>query len=203
MADRLTDSLEGAKTAIKYAVARNTFYRQGGKIELLASFYPELSYVGDWWQQLFGESEGKTGEGLYPATVNFTTDLHSLGQYVQEGPNHLLETIPVIKQRDSVVEVPDRQTNEDGLNYLASRSLTEINEEALAGTREAHLAGGTPVITLEIPRLNEYWLGGLLYFFQFSCALSALTLGVNPFNQPGVEAYKENMYRRLEKPGYN
>lgn len=202
MARKLSDSKTGASSALRYATVRNAFYRQGGKLELFSSFYPELSYVADWWQQLFGESEGKDGEGLYPATADFTTDLHSLGQYIQDGPNQLLETIPVIKQQPGELEVPKTEANSDELNYLAGRSFSEVNREALVGTRNAHLDGGIPVVSLEIPQLNAYWLGGLLYFFQFSCALSALTLGVNPFNQPGVEAYKSNMYKRLGKPGY-
>ena len=202
MARQLLDSPEQAVEAIHYAAARNYFYRQGGKVEILANFYPELSFTGDWWQQLFGESEGKENEGLYPATVDFTTDLHSLGQYIQQGPRHLLETMIRIKDRDDTLEVPAGDSA-DGLDYLTGQKLSEINHEALEGTREAHLEGGVPVITMDLPRLDAYWLGGLLYFFQFSCALSGMTLGVNPFNQPGVEAYKNNMYRRLGKPGFD
>lgn len=202
MARQLMDSPDSAAEAIHYAAARNYFYREEGKIELLANFYPELSYTGNWWQQLFGESEGKENEGLYPATVDFTTDLHSLGQYIQQGPRHLLETMIRIEDRAVELEVPPGDSA-DGLDYLTGQKMSEINFEALEGTREAHLEGGVPVITLDLPRLDAYWLGALLYFFQFSCALSGLTLGVNPFNQPGVEAYKNNMYQRLGKPGFD
>lgn len=200
MRDRVRES--DSSIAVRYAHLRHTFYQEGMTQELFATFYPELSFVGDWWQQLFGESEGKEGEGLYPATVDFTTDLHSMGQYIQEGPRQLFETMPVIENRPETPVVPDDSDNLDGLNYLSGRPLEEVNREALEGTVEAHAEGGVPVVKLTIPTLNEDYLGRLLYFFKYSCALSALKLGVNPFNQPGVEAYKNNMYRRLGRPGY-
>ncbi|MFP4686740.1 MAG: glucose-6-phosphate isomerase [bacterium] len=201
MATRLTAEPRLAGEAIHYAAARNAFYRSGGRVELLASFYPRLSRLGGWWQQLFGESEGKEGKGLFPAAVDFSTDLHSLGQYIQEGPRDLLETFITLDEEPETIEVPENKNSSDGLNYLAGKELAEINRQAMLGTRSAHTAGGVPTISFKIDQLNEYYLGGLLYFFQFSCALSGLTLGVNPFNQPGVEAYKTNMYKRLGKPG--
>jgi glucose-6-phosphate isomerase len=203
MADRLKSGPDGAREAIHYAATRNAFYRNGGRLEILASFYPELSSLGKWWQQLFGESEGKDGKGLYPAAVNFSTDLHSLGQYIQEGPPDRMETFICMEEEPETIKVPNSESSSDGLDYLAGRTLAEINRQALIGTRSAHVSGGVPAVSLHLPKLNSAWLGALLYFFQFSCALSALGLGVNPFNQPGVEAYKTNMYKLLGKPGFN
>ncbi len=202
MARRLNQSPGEAEQALRYASVRNHLYRQGWGMEVFASFYPECRYLGKWWQQLFGESEGKEGKGLYPATVDNTTDLHSLGQFIQQGPRDLFETMLRFEHRPEHPRVPEDPASEDGLEYLAGQSLEEINREALEGTREAHLEGGVPGVTFTLPELNARTLGGLLYYFEFTCALSAVTLGVNPFNQPGVEAYKTNMYRRLGKPGY-
>jgi glucose-6-phosphate isomerase len=200
MSKRVRDQFESPAT--RYAHARNYLYEKGMTHELFGSFYPELSYVGKWWQQLFGESEGKEGEGLYPDTVEFTTDLHSMGQYIQQGPRQLFETMPVIDERSSRPEIPYEPNNLDGMNYLSGQPIETVNREALEGTVEAHVDGGVPVIKIGIPRLNADYLGRLLYFFMYSCALSALKLGVNPFNQPGVEAYKTNMFRRLDHPDY-
>ena len=194
--------LESESPAIQYADWRNQLYEQDKSIEVFSSFYPELGYMGKWWQQLFGESEGKQGKGLYPDTLDFTTDLHSMGQYIQQGPRMMFETIPVIEDRPERPRVKKDPENLDGLNYLSGHTLEKINREALEATIEAHVDGDVPVIRVEIPRLNAHYLGQILYLFMYSCGLSALKLGVNPFNQPGVEAYKNNMYRRLGRPGY-
>ena len=197
LAEKYREDFDAARLPARYAAARNQFYSNGGRVELFASFFPEFSRVGAWWQQLFGESEGKEGKGLYPATVDFTTDLHSLGQYIQEGPRHLLETMLSIKEPEQPLQVPAAGEDADGLEALAGRSFADINRQAEAGTRAAHLEGGVPVIDIKLQKLDSHNLGALLYFFMFSCALSALTLGVNPFDQPGVEAYKKNMNNRL------
>ncbi len=197
LAEKYRKDFEAARLPVRYAAARNQFYSDGGRVELFASFFPEFSRVGAWWQQLFGESEGKEGKGLYPATVDFTTDLHSLGQYIQDGPRHLLETLLSVKEPKQPLQVPATGEDEDGLETLAGRSFADINRQAEAGTRAAHLEGGVSVIDIKLQKLDPHNLGALLYFFMFSCALSALTLGVNPFDQPGVEAYKKNMNNRL------
>ena len=178
----------------KYAVVRN--------IEILVSYEPKLHYITEWWKQLFGESEGKDLKGIYPTGAEFTTDLHSLGQYIQEGRRNLFETVINIKEADSNVFINQDEENLDELNYLTGKGLDEINRKAMEGTIEAHIEGEVPNIILTMDNLNEYTLGHLIYFFELACAMSGKLLGVNPFNQPGVEKYKKNMFSLLGKPGY-
>ena len=181
-----------------YAVARNELYKQGKKIEILANFNPKLHYVAEWWKQLYGESEGKENKGIFNASVDFTTDLHSMGQWIQEGERTIFETVLSVAKSRYTVEVPEDDANLDGLNYLAGKRVDYINKMAELGTQQAHIDGGVPNIRIEIPELNEYYLGQLLYFFERACGISGYLLGVNPFNQPGVEAYKKNMFALLK-----
>jgi len=186
--------------ALIYASIRKLLYEKGKSIELLANYEPGLHYIAEWWKQLFGESEGKDGKGIFPASADFTTDLHSLGQYIQDGSRILFETVLSVSSVSSEVLIPYDEDNEDNFNYLAGKRLSEVNARAEEGTITAHVSGGVPVIKITLPSINERYLGQLLYFFEISCALSAYMLGVNPFNQPGVEAYKSNMFRLLGKP---
>ena len=195
------DTLE-ENPAMLYATVRNILYRSGIKVEMLVSSLPNLRYLAEWWKQLYGESEGKEHKGLLPHSLSITTDLHSMGQYVQDGERLMMETMLHVKQPATRVPVPTDERNLDGINYLTSKTLTEINDCAMQGTIEAHVAGGVPVVELEVERINEYTLGQLIYFFEFACGISGYTLGVNPFDQPGVEAYKKNMFRLLGKPGF-
>ena len=188
--------------ALLYAAIRQLLYRKGKSIEILASFEPYLHYFCEWWKQLYGESEGKDGKGLFPASVNFTTDLHSLGQYIQEGQRILFETFLFFRQSGSNVKIPAFDDDLDGMNYLAGRTIQHVNEQAYRGTTLAHYDGGVPNMTVFIPKRNEYYLGQLFYMFEYAVAVSGLLLGVNPFNQPGVEAYKQNMFALLGKPGF-
>ena len=188
--------------AMMYAAVRNLLYRSGVKVEMLVSSLPNLRYLAEWWKQLYGESEGKEHKGLLPHSLSITTDLHSMGQYVQDGERLMMETMLHVKQPATHVPVPTDEKNLDGINYLVNKSLTEINDCAMQGTIEAHVSGGVPVIELEVERIDEYTLGQLIYFFEFACGISGYTLGVNPFDQPGVEAYKKNMFRLLGKPGF-
>ena len=188
--------------ALKYAAIRNVLYRNGIKVELLVSSLPNLRYLAEWWKQLYGESEGKDHKGLLPHSLSITTDLHSMGQYVQDGERLMMETMVRVKEPATHVPVPTDEQNLDGINYLVGKSLTEINNCATEGTIEAHLSGGVPVMEIGVERVDEYVLGQLIYFFEFACGVSGYTLGVNPFNQPGVEAYKKNMFRLLGKPGF-
>jgi glucose-6-phosphate isomerase len=185
--------------AWQYAAMRNALYKSGKAIELMVNYNPSLVYFSEWWKQLYGESEGKEGKGLFPASVSNTTDLHSLGQYIQDGIRHLFETTIHIENSNSKVAIPFDRDDKDGLNYLCDKTLTYINHKAEEGTREAHLSGGVPQITISIETLDEYNIGQLIYFFEFACGLSGYLLGVNPFDQPGVEAYKSNMFRLLGK----
>ena len=171
-------------------------------MEILVSYEPCTAMLNEWWKQLYGESEGKDGKGLFPASVIFSTDLHSLGQFIQDGKRNLFETIVTVKTPDVSMKVPYDEANVDGLNFLAGTELSTINEKAMQGTILAHVDGGAPNLVIEIDEKNEYCLGKLLYFFEFACGVSGYTLGVNPFNQPGVEAYKKNMFALLGKPGY-
>ena len=185
-----------------YAATRNALYRKGFKTEILASYEPKLQYIAEWWKQLYGESEGKEGKGIFPASVTLTADLHSMGQYIQEGERTLFETvISVTKPAHKVVIEADKE-NLDGLNFLAGQRISEVNKMAELGVALAHVDGGVPNIRIELPEINEYYIGGLLYFFEKACGISGYLLGVNPFNQPGVEAYKKNMFALLDKPGY-
>ena len=171
-------------------------------MEILTSFKYGLRYFSEWWKQLYGESEGKEGRGILPYSLSFTTDLHSLGQYVQEGERMIFETMMEVKESTREYTVPRDAEDIDGLNYIAERTLTYVNNNALKGTRKAHYDGDVPVIGLEIERIDEEVLGEMIYMFEYACAVSGYTLGVNPFNQPGVEAYKTNMFRLLGKPGF-
>ncbi len=195
------DTLEG-NPALMYAAVRNALYRKGIKVEMLVSCLPNLRYLAEWWKQLYGESEGKDGKGLLPHSLSITTDLHSMGQYVQDGERLMMETMLRVSRPNATVAVPRDEQNLDGINYLCGKSLTEINDCAAEGTIEAHVSGGVPVVELTVGRIDEYTLGQLIYFFEFACGVSGYTLGVNPFDQPGVEAYKKNMFRLLGKPGF-
>lgn len=186
----------------KYAVLRNMIYEKEKNIELLVTYEPKLHYFLEWWKQLFGESEGKELKGIYPSSAEFTTDLHSLGQYIQEGRRNLLETVLQIKKTNSNLTIPLDEDDLDGLNYLAGKDLDYVNKKAMEGTIEAHVSGEVPNILIQVDALNEEGIGHLIYFFEKACAMSGNLLGVNPFDQPGVEKYKKNMFRLLGKPGY-
>ncbi len=188
--------------AAQYAIVRNELYKRGKKIEILGSYEPKLQYIAEWWKQLYGESEGKDGKGIFPASVTLTADLHSMGQYIQEGERTLFETIISVKNSKYEVKVEADEANLDGLNFLAGKRISEINKMAELGVRIAHVDGGVPNMLIEIERIDERTLGQLLYFFEKGCGISGYMLGVNPFNQPGVEAYKRNMFALLDKPGY-
>ncbi len=188
--------------ALLYASARNLIMQTGKTIEIMAGFTPRLHFLAEWWKQLFGESEGKEGKGIYPASVDFTTDLHSLGQYIQEGQRILFETIISVEKPGKVVLIPGESDDSDQLNYIAGRRLSEVNINAELGTTLAHNDGGVPIITISVPELNEFYIGQLIYFFELACAVSGYILDVNPFDQPGVEAYKKNMFALLNKPGF-
>ena len=185
-----------------YAVIRNELYKRGKKIEILVNYHPKLHYFAEWWKQLYGESEGKDHKGIFPAAVDFTTDLHSMGQWIQEGERSIFETVISIEKPNKELKIPRDARDLDGLNFLATKRVDEVNKMAEAGTRIAHVDGDVPNIILEIPELNEKYLGQLIYFFEKACGISGYLLGVNPFNQPGVEAYKKNMFALLDKPGY-
>ena len=177
-------------------------YKTGKKIELLVNFNPKLHYIAEWWKQLYGESEGKDGKGIFPAAVDFTTDLHSMGQYIQDGERHLFETVISVEKSTHSLLIPHDKDNLDGLNFLAGKNIDNVNKMAELGTCIAHVDGGVPNLKIVLPELSEYNLGQLLYFFEIACGISGYILGVNPFNQPGVEAYKKNMFALLDKPGY-
>lgn len=185
-----------------YAVIRNELYKRGKKIEILANYNPKLHYFAEWWKQLYGESEGKEHKGIFPAAVDFTSDLHSMGQWIQEGERTIFETVLSIKQPANSVRIPEDNADLDGLNFLKGKRVDEVNKMAELGTLIAHVDGGVPNILIEIPKLNEYYIGQLIYFFEKACGISGYLLGVNPFDQPGVEAYKKNMFALLEKPGF-
>ena len=186
----------------RYAAIRNLLYRTGKTVEILANYEPKMHYIVEWWKQLYGESEGKEGKGIFPTGMDFTTDLHSLGQYVQEGKRNLMETVLEIVEPQSDITIKADEDNVDGLNFLAGKTLDYVNKKAMEGTIEAHVTGEVPNIKISLERLDAKTLGHLIYFFEKSCAISGMILGVNPFNQPGVEEYKKNMFRLLEKPGY-
>lgn len=208
--DRLMDGAEEERAALisdggaaaEYAALRNVLLRKGYDIEVLANFEPSFMYFNEWWKQLFGESEGKEGLGIFPASVVYSTDLHSMGQYMQEGRRNLFETFVEIEKDFKGMTVPVLDDDLDGLAYLQGKEMDYINKTACEATRTAHFAGGVPIIELKMPKLDERSLGALIYFFEMSCALSGFCLGVNPFNQPGVEAYKNKMFELLGKPGY-
>lgn len=213
----VTSLLEGAKSmeilcgldtpfsqnpAAIYAATRNELYKNGKKIEILVNFQPKLHFFAEWWKQLYGESEGKDSKGIFPAAVDFSTDLHSMGQWIQEGERTIFETVISVKTPNKKLEVPMDKENLDGLNFLAGKRVDAVNKMAELGTMLAHVDGGVPNLKIEVPVLNEYYIGQLIYFFEKACGISGYILGVNPFDQPGVEAYKKNMFALLEKPGY-
>ncbi|MDD6900464.1 MAG: glucose-6-phosphate isomerase [bacterium] len=185
-----------------YAQTRNALYQSGKKIEILVNFCPRLHYFAEWWKQLYGESEGKDHLGIFPASVDFTTDLHSMGQWIQDGERTIFETVLSVGDQSHSVVIPHDEANLDGLNFLAGKRVDEVNKMAELGTRLAHVDGGVPNLLITIPALSEKYLGQLIYFFEKACGVSGYMLGVNPFNQPGVEAYKKNMFALLNKPGY-
>jgi len=186
----------------KYAVIRNILYKLYKNTEILVNYEPKLHYFTEWWKQLFGESEGKDHKGIFPAGVDFTTDLHSMGQYIQEGRRNLFETVISVQIPNSNITINSDDENLDGLNYLEGKDLDYVNKKAMEGTIKAHISGDVPNLVIEIEKLNEESIGHLIYFFEKACAMSGTILGVNPFNQPGVEEYKKNMFKFLEKPGY-
>lgn len=186
----------------QYAVVRNELYKKGKKIEILANFHPKLHYIAEWWKQLYGESEGKENKGIFNASVDFTADLHSMGQWIQQGERNIFETVVSIAKPNHSFLVPTDEENLDGLNFLSGKNVDYVNKMAELGTQMAHVDGGVPNIKVQIPTLNEYSIGQLIYFFEKACGISGYILGVNPFDQPGVEAYKKNMFALLEKPGY-
>ena len=186
----------------QYAVVRNILYKLYKNTEILVNYEPKMHYFTEWWKQLFGESEGKDQLGIFPAGVDFTTDLHSMGQYIQEGRRNLFETVIRIEKANSDITIQEEEDNLDGLNYLAGKGLDYVNKKAMEGTIEAHVSGDVPNVVIELPKLTEETIGHLIFFFEKSCAMSGMILGVNPFNQPGVEKYKKNMFRLLEKPCY-
>jgi glucose-6-phosphate isomerase len=188
--------------ALLYAAARNLIMRTGRTTEIMVSYTPKLHYFAEWWKQLFGESEGKEGKGIFPASVDFTTDLHSLGQYIQDGQRIMFETVLSVSNPKKKLTVPKESDDADQLNYLSGKRLSEVDHNAEAGTILAHNDGNVPVLTLTIPELNEYYIGQMFYFFELACAVSGYILDVNPFDQPGVEAYKKNMFALLNKPGF-
>jgi len=188
--------------AALYAVARNLLYEKGKTIEIFANYTPRLQYITEWWKQLFGESEGKENKGIFPASVNFTSDLHSMGQYIQDGKRNIFETVLSVMKTKNQLSIPNDNDNLDELNFISYKSLNYINKMAEVGTILAHIDGGVPNLQIELTRINENSIGQLLYFFQIACGISGYILGVNPFDQPGVEAYKRNMFALLGKPGY-
>ena len=200
--EKYSDSKIRYNDCYQYAVTRNILYNNNKDIEILVNYEPKLHYFTEWWKQLYGESEGKDLKGIFPAGVDFTTDLHSMGQYIQEGRRNLFETVINVVNGNSEILIKEDADNLDGLNYLAGKTMDFVNKKAMEGTIEAHLAGNVPNILINVERLDEENIGELIYFFELACAMSGKILGVNPFNQPGVEEYKKNMFRLLGKPGY-
>ena len=200
--NRYSDSDIKYNDAYKYAIVRNMLYAGGKRIEVMANYEPKLHYFSEWWKQLYGESEGKDGKGLFPASSDLTTDLHSMGQYMQDGERNLIETVIKINTPESDITIQADDQNLDGLNYLAGKTLDYVNSKAMEGTIKAHVTGKVPVMQITIDKLDEENMGELIYFFEKAVAMSGSMLGVNPFNQPGVEEYKRNMFELLEKPGY-
>lgn len=188
--------------AMQYAAVRNILLRKGKAVEVLANYEPALHYVSEWWKQLYGESEGKDQKGIFPASVDLTTDLHSMGQFIQDGARIMFETVMNVEKARSTVKINEEPVDLDGLNYLAGKDMDFVNKSAMNGTILAHTDGNVPNLVINIPEQNEFYLGELFYFYEFACGLSGYLLGVNPFNQPGVESYKRNMFALLGKPGY-
>lgn len=188
--------------AMKYAAIRNILLRKGKSVEVLANYEPALHYIGEWWKQLYGESEGKDQKGIFPAAVDFTTDLHSMGQFIQDGARIMFETVMNVEEARETITIETEAEDLDGLNYLAGKTMDFVNKSAMNGTILAHTDGNVPNLMIKIPKMDEFHLGQLFYFFEFACGVSGYILGVNPFNQPGVESYKKNMFALLGKPGY-
>ena len=199
----MLDTKSFENPAWQYAAARNVLYSNGKNIEVLACFEPRFRFMSEWWKQLYGESEGKDGKGIFPASVEFSADLHSMGQYIQEGERTLFETMVTIAKSERVCPIGATEDNLDGLNFLAGKDLRFVNDQAIKGTVLAHVDGGVPNIEIALPDVSDYTFGALVVFFEFACGLSGYVLGVNPFDQPGVEAYKKNMFALLDKPGYS
>ncbi len=197
-----TANADPENPVIAYAKTRNALYAAGKKIEILVNFHPKLHYVSEWWKQLYGESEGKDHKGIFPASVDDTTDLHSMGQWIQDGERTIFETVITVETQQKTLVIPSDEANLDCLNYIAGKRVDEVNKMAELGTRLAHIDGGVPTMVITMPEINENYLGQLIYFFEKACGVSGYLLGVNPFNQPGVEAYKKNMFALLNKPGY-
>lgn len=200
--EKRTEQPNDENPSFLYATTRNALYRAGKKIEIMVNYNCKLHYFGEWWKQLYGESEGKDHKGIFPASVDFSTDLHSMGQWIQDGERTIFETVLSVDNTEYKTVIPSDDANLDGLNYLAGKRVDEVNKMAELGTRIAHVDGGVPVMRVTIPALKEEYLGELIYFFEKACGISGYLLEVNPFNQPGVEAYKKNMFALLEKPGY-
>ena len=200
--ERYNDSNLKYNECYQYAVARNILYKARKNIEILVNYEPKMHYFTEWWKQLFGESEGKDKKGIFPAGVDFTTDLHSMGQYIQEGKRNLFETVITIENPNTDIKIHPDDDNLDGLNYLAGKGLDYVNKKAMEGTIKAHVTGNVPNMLIKMEQLDEKNIGELIYFFEKACAMSGMLLGVNPFNQPGVEEYKKNMFKLLKKPGY-
>ena len=200
--DKYLDTNLKYNECYKYAVVRNILYKKNKDIEILANYEPKMHYFTEWWKQLYGESEGKEQKGIFPAGVDFTTDLHSMGQYIQQGQRNIFETVINIEEPNSDITIKPDEDNLDGMNFVAGKNLSYVNKKAMEGTVEAHVAGGVPNIIINMEKLDEQTIGYLIYFFELACAISGNILGVNPFNQPGVEEYKKNMFRLLGKPGY-
>ena len=188
--------------AVKYAVVRNILHQKGKSVEVLANYEPIFHYVAEWWKQLYGESEGKDQKGIFPASVDLTTDLHSMGQFIQDGTRLMFETVMEVETSREEIILEEEAVDLDGLNYLAGKSVDFVNKSAMNGTILAHTDGNVPNLKIAIPEVNEFYLGQLFYFFEFACGVSGYMLGVNPFNQPGVESYKKNMFALLGKPGF-
>lgn len=200
--EKATEAANDSNPSLLYAITRNALYKAGKKIEILVNYNPKLHYFGEWWKQLYGESEGKDNKGIFPAAVDNSTDLHSMGQWIQEGERIIFETVISVEEQKHTLTIPADDANLDGLNYIAGKRVDQVNKMAELGTRIAHVDGGVPNMLVTVPALKERYLGQLIYFFEKACGISGYILDVNPFNQPGVEAYKRNMFALLEKPGY-
>lgn len=200
--EKATVAANESNPSFLYAITRNALYNAGKKIEILVNYNPKLHYFGEWWKQLYGESEGKDNKGIFPAAVDNSTDLHSMGQWIQEGERIIFETVISVEEQKHTLTIPSDNVNLDGLNYIAGKRVDQVNKMAELGTRIAHVDGGVPNMIVTVPALKERYLGQLIYFFEKACGISGYILDVNPFNQPGVEAYKRNMFALLEKPGY-
>ena len=188
--------------AMKYALLRNVLYKSGKKLEMLVNYEPKLIYFSEWWKQLFGESEGKNNKGIWITSASFSTDLHSLGQMIQQGERTIFETVISVEKPEREIKINKEESNLDGLNFLAGKDISYVNKMAMEGTMLAHVEGGVPNIRVTVPEISAFTYGYMVYFFELACGISAYTLGVNPFDQPGVESYKKNMFALLGKPGY-